>query len=116
MPRDTITVTEITQAGIAPPAQVTGVAANDLQFVAELEARMFMEVENVGAGSLDVTIETALTINGLALADQVVTVPAGAKRLVRLVWDRFNTFVQSDGKVYVNITADTDLKFRVYKV
>lgn len=115
MARDAITPVQITQAGATASARVTGVAANDLKIVAPVADDIYwLEIENVGAGSLDVSINTNATYEGLTVPARTVTVAAGATKVVRLI--PLALYIQSGGDVEIDITADTDLKFRCYKL
>ena len=119
MPRDAITVQQVTAAGLTPAAAVTGVAANDLSFVATSRL-IFIEVNN-GHATLarTVTIVTSATPGGLALADIDVSVPALGRKLIWPFESLGLTeyFAQDvDGTVHINIVDDTDLTFRVFKL
>lgn len=67
-------------------------------------------VENGSAGSINVTIQTAATTDGLAVADQVVAVAAGALKAIGpfkpTTYDRASGAADA-GKVYVDFSAVT---------
>lgn len=117
MARDAITLTEITNDGIAPPSQVTAVAANDLSVAVVQDEIIFIEVENTDSGSHDVVLETNFVYNAIPLEDRTYTIPAGETRLIKIPLSSRDVFVQDDGNVYLDTSSgDTFLKFRAYKL
>ena len=117
MARDALTVTTMpANAELEPIAELTGVAANGIKITpANTDDILLIEVENTGAGDLDVTFITGGGIGGISLEDVVVTVTAGERRyfrmtLLSLIW------IQSDGDIYIDVEADTDLDFWAYKL
>lgn len=114
MARAALTVTKITRAGVAPPAQQNSDATND-HYIPGNDGTIFLEVTNVNAGEQDVTIITPGTVDGNAIADLVVPVPGSSA--VRLIGP-FPPAIynQADGSVYVDPEISTDLKFRAYRV
>jgi hypothetical protein len=71
-----------------------------------------LAVRNASGVSVNVTFQSAATLDGLAVADLVVAVPAGAtklcKRLSPAVYDRPSGAVDA-GKVYVDFSAVTSV-------
>lgn len=116
MARDTITVTAITAAGVAEPAQVTGVAANDLQFAAAVGDVVFIEVENEDVGSHNVEVATNFSVDGLTLPNAIIAVPAGTYKRIKVPLGSRDVYLQDNGYVYINVGTDTYLKFRVYSL
>ncbi len=112
MPRTALTVTEISRTGVDRPSQAVGDVANG-NSIAGNDGRVFLEVTNDDAATQTVTIQTPGTIDGLAIADLVVSLAAAAVKLIGPLSP--TTFNQSDGLVYVD-PSDADLKFRVYKL
>ncbi len=80
MPRALVTSTTVPLTGSDP----TLTAANIDGDAVELGGRLFLLVNNGSASPITVTIETPGTVDGLAVADQSVTVPAAAKRFIPL--------------------------------
>lgn len=112
MPRVDIPVTQLNRTGVAPPAQINGDLTNKHQF--PNNGATIIEVVSSDAGAQTVTVETPGSVDGLAVADQVISVPAGATRFI----GPFPTTIynQSDGMLYVNPSVSTTLKFRVYSM
>lgn len=73
--------------------------------------KMWLHVVNDDASPTTVTVETTKTINGLAVADLAVTVPAGEQRTI----GPFNkdTFDNGDGEVKVTFSNVTSVTFAV---
>jgi hypothetical protein len=114
MPRVNIPVTQLDQAGVAPPAQVTADAANDHELPFN-DGRIFLEITNVNAGAAASAIfQTPGVLGGtLQIDDLTVTVPQSASRLVGPL--RPDLFNQVDGKVNIDVTT-ADLRFRAYRL
>jgi hypothetical protein len=72
-----------------------------------------LEIKNDDAATQTVTFQTPGTVDGLAVADLVLSLAAAAIKLVGPFSP--GTFNQSDGLIYVD-PSDTDLKFRVYRL
>lgn len=71
--------------------------------------RMFLVIENTGAGAHTISVLTPGTVDGLAIADLSITIAAGAIRKVgpfpKSVYD------QSDGTLHVDFDASpTEVK------
>lgn len=112
MPRTALTVTTIARTGTVQPSQEVGDVANG-NSIAGNDGRILLEVKNDDASSQTVTIPTPGTIDGLAIADLVVSLTAGQTKLIGPLSP--STFNQSDGLLHVD-PSDADLKFRVYRL
>mgnify|MGYP001566003466 FL=1 len=114
MARVNIPVTTITRDGVAPPSQVSSVAADD-HVIDGNDGRVFLEVENVDAASAHtVTVLTPGTVAGLAIADLAVSVPLSSIRWIGpFPTTVFNQTGTDD--VHVDI-ATANLRFRAYKI
>lgn len=73
-------------------------------------ARTFMHIKNGSASSVTATLVTPGTVDGLAVADRAVTVPAGGDRLVPLPP---GTYASADGLGDVTWSATTTVTFAV---
>lgn len=80
MPRDVLTATKLSSAGVAPPAEVDGDPVDNHQF--QNSGKTFLVVRNNGASAHTVTLVTPGAIEGLALADRQISVPAGETRYI----------------------------------
>ncbi len=109
MARTNITVVEITRDGVAA-TEVAGDVTNGNQF--DHGARTFLRARNADVAQQTVTIITPGTVDGLAIADRVVTIPAGA---TRYIGPFTNDYRQSDGKVYVDV-SDADVFLAVFRL
>lgn len=100
MTRLPLSVLEVTPAGIDP--HPTAANTDGHQVVAQ--PGLVAIVRNGSGGSIDVTVPTPATVKGLAIADRLVPVPAGATRAVDLSGAEY---LQADGLVYINYSAIT---------
>lgn len=112
MARTPIPITQVTQDGVAQPAQTNSDAANDHE-LAFNDGRVLLEVGSVDAGAQNVTVVTPGSQGGLAVADLVVSVPAGGVRLIGPFAP--SVFNQADGKVHIDVGVGT-LRFRAYRI
>lgn len=113
MPRVEIPVTQLTDSGVAPPAQTNADATND-HYIAGNDGHIMLEIISTDGGAQSVTILTPGTFGGLNLEDRTVSVPAGQTRYVgRLAPGIYN---QADGSIYLDPSVSTNLKFRAYRV
>ena len=78
---------------------------------------VFLVVLNGSGGSINVTVQTAATVSGLAVTDQVVAVAAGATKLIGpfppATYDRASG-ASDAGKVYVDFSAVTTVTCGAY--
>lgn len=74
---------------------------------------VFMHIVNGSGSSITATLATPGTVDGLAIADRAVAVPAGDSRLVTLPAD---TYRSSDGYGDVTWSATTTVTFAVLRV
>lgn len=103
MARAALTVQDIERSGLEP--SYTAAIADGHSF--ENNGRVFIHVKNGDAASKDITIQTPGTVDGLAVADRVVSVPADEERMIGpFAPSQYN---QSDGSVYVDYSAITSV-------
>jgi hypothetical protein len=113
MARVSIPITQLTDAGVAQPAQTASDAANGHSLLFN-DGRVIVEVQNTNAAAKTVTFETPATVGGFAVADNTVSIPNGAT----LTFGPFapSVYNQADGSVWIDVEISTDLKFRAYRV
>lgn len=106
MSRDSVTTQKITRAGLTPT--LSAVSANN--DVIDSGA-VFLEVNNGGASSITVTVNTGLTVDGLTVGPLTVSVAAGAtKRIGPFPTATFGRPSGVDvGRVYVDYSATTSV-------
>ena len=117
MARDALTITTIPlNTELEPPAELTGVAANDIKMTpANADDQIIVRVDNTGASDHTVTFVTNGEISGVPLEDVAVVVTAGETRLFRM-YNLEAVWIQDDGDIYINIADDTDLDFWAFKI
>jgi hypothetical protein len=91
---------QVTRQGLTP---VFSTVTSEGVSVAN-DGRMVLEVKNTSASSVNVTVQTPGSIDGLAIADLVVAVPAtnGDKIIGPFQPGIYN---QPDGTIYVDFSA-----------
>lgn len=114
MARTTITAQNPVAAGITPTYE----AANVDGHMFTNTGYEILHVKNNNAGALTVTLQTALTIDGLAVADRTVTVAAGAEKLISALSPHY--YNQAAGsadanKVYVDYSLTASVTVAVLK-
>lgn len=117
MPRTNIPITTVAETGTVQPSATAGDAANDHYI--EGGTNVIVECKNTSGGSLDVTFQTVYTTpGGVALADNVISVAAGAVKLMKLSTPAVRAFYQQSGdseRIYVDVTSNS-WEFRVYGI
>lgn len=79
MARTPLTVQNIVSSGLKP----TYSAANaDGHSMPNDGKKDFVVVKNGGGGSINVTVPTTITVDGLTVTDRIVAVPAGEERWI----------------------------------
>lgn len=107
MPRTAITPQVVTTTGLS----VTYAAANvDGNSITSPATRRDLTVKNGSAASINVTIPTPGQVDGLDIADRVITVPAGAEMRIRT--DSL-AYRQTDGSMHINYSAVTSVTVAV---
>lgn len=101
MARTDLAAQTIVRTGLNP----TYTAANVDGHAIANRGRQVLHVKNGSGASIDVTIVTAVTVGGRAVADDVIAVPAAGERIIG-PFDE-GTFNDGDGKVAVNFSAVT---------
>lgn len=71
-------------------------------------------VNNGSGAEVDVTLVTPLTINGLAVTDRIITIPANESR--HIAAENARLYAQPDRTVHVNYEAVTDVTVAVLQV
>lgn len=97
--RTAITAQQVTSAGLAPAFEPANVDGNSYV----LRQARALRVKNGSAAAVNVTLPTPGTVDGLAIADRVVAVPAGADMVIGL--GRGDVHRQPDGTVHVDYSA-----------
>ena len=104
MPRTDLTPQQIARTGLAP---TFGSADGTNQNAFYNDGRTHLHVKNGGGSSINVTIDTPNTVDGLAISNLVVAVPAGGERIIGPF--PTNIYNQLDGKVYVDWSGVTSV-------
>ncbi|WP_031165954.1 hypothetical protein [Streptosporangium roseum] len=73
---------------------------------------VFLEVFNSDASSKTVTIATPGTVDGLAIADRAITIPAGERWKIPLT----RMYAGGDGQATITYSAVTSVTVGVFKV
>ncbi|MBA3565258.1 MAG: hypothetical protein H0W31_00195 [Actinobacteria bacterium] len=117
MPRVNIPIEPVAELGTSQPAVTAGNATSDHYLDGGTDC--IVECKNTSAGSLDVTFVTPyVTAGGIALADNAVTVAAGAVKLVRLKGSAVRVFYQQSGdslRIWIDINSSS-WEFRAYAI
>jgi hypothetical protein len=112
MARVNIPITTIDEDGVAAPAEVVGDATNGHE-LASNDGKVFLVARNAGATPRVVTIQTPATEGALAVAENAVSVAAGATQYIGPFKPR--TYNQTTGKVNIDV-AHADLVLRAFRM
>lgn len=109
--RTTVAVQECVRAGITPTYNAATATDGD---AFTNDGKTMLSVLNTGSEST-LTIQTPGTVDGLAIADRTVVIPAttGKKFIGPFPPTQYN---QSDGKVYLDWSSATGVTFAVVRV
>jgi hypothetical protein len=105
-----ITQTEITRAGINPEGVDQAAAVAD--YFAN-SGKQMLYAKNGDASSKTITIATQQTVDGLAVEDLTVTIPAGETRLIGPFPP--SVYNDGDGRVQLSYSAVTSVMVAVLK-
>lgn len=111
MARTTLTVQNIDRVGLTPALA----AANADGSSFANDGRTYLQVKNGSGAPITVTVQTPGTVDGLAVADLTVTVPAttGDKKIGPFPVGVYN---QAGDVVYVDFSAVTTVTVGAFKV
>lgn len=98
MARTAITPQRATSAGLALTTEAANVDGNSIV----QEGRRILVATNNSGASINVTLPTPGTVDGLAITDRVVAVPAGATRYIGIMNAAYR---QPDGSVWADYSA-----------
>lgn len=107
MPRTAITAQQATSAGLVPNFEPANVDGNSFT----LRQARALRVKNGSAASVNVTLPTPGTVDGLAIDNRVIAVAAGADMVIGL--GRGDAYRQTDGTVHVDYSAVTTVTVAV---
>lgn len=112
MPRISISAQQIVRTGLASALAAVD-QPNGNQFAND--GMCFLYVKNGSGSSINVTISTPGNVDGLAVADLVVAVPAttGERMIGPFPPGIYN---QSDGNVYVDYSSGTSVTAGVFRL
>ena len=100
----TLATQNVVSAGLAPTYAAASAGGDKVS----PGATTFVHVKNASAGALTVTLVTAATFNGYAVADLAVSIPAAGERMIGpLTADVFRN--SADGLVDVTYSGVTSL-------
>jgi hypothetical protein len=111
MARTALTVQQISRSGLGPAYTAANV---DGHSVDNRNQKLFLHVKNGSASSINVTVVTPATVEGLAVADLVVAVPNGGERMIGPFSNR--PFNQTDGTIHVDFSAVTTVTVAAFKI
>lgn len=114
MARSVLSVQQPTRDGLNATYTTPAAAGANEGVAFPNTGRETMHVKNASAGAVTLTIPTPLTIDGLAVADRTVSVPAGGDRFIGPFPGEY--YNQSDGHVYVEFSAVASVSVAAIKV
>jgi len=114
MARVALTVQQIGRDGSGLAVTNPAPASTQLS-IPNNDGRMFLEVKNTGATTQTVTVQTPGQVAGLDVADLVATIPptSGDRMIGPFPTSVFN---QSDGSVYVDLSATTTMTVACFRL
>ncbi|MDP5182167.1 hypothetical protein QOZ88_05920 [Blastococcus sp. BMG 814] len=111
MPRTLINPQPVDAAGVKPAyTAADGVNGNSFR----LASGTALHVKNGSAAAVTATIPTAMTVDGLAVADRAVSIPAGEDRLIALGTNA--AYVQPGGVAHLDLSATASVTVAVLTI
>ena len=110
MARTAITYQQIVRTGLKETLEAANTDGNKFAN----DGMMFVHVKNGAGAPINVTIQTPGTVDGLAIAEQVVAVTNAEERLIGPFPP--GIYNQSDGYVYVDYSAVTTITVSVLRL
>lgn len=110
--RTVVTPQELSRAGITPTYNAATASDGD---AFSNDGHTFVQVLNAAGAPINLTIQTPGTVDGLAVTDRVVAVPAttGNKMIGPFPTAMYN---QSNGQVYLDWSSAASVTFAVVRV
>jgi len=102
-----------TASGLEPTV-IEGMNTADVQIIANKRGNVLLSVKNESAEATEVTIITPNTVNGNAIADKVVSVPASKTRKIGPFAQ--STYNNKKGNLEVKFSKTTSIKLEVTEV
>lgn len=96
-------VTSFNAANSKGVASYTPAAANTDGYAFVNNGKRFMLAENSNAATRDITVQTPVTVDGLAVSERVITIPVTTGRAQ--IGPFGPEYTQVDGKVYIDFSA-----------
>ncbi|MCA9940552.1 MAG: hypothetical protein KC418_18065 [Anaerolineales bacterium] len=103
MARTALSTTQVSRTGVAMSPSAANVDGHSLAY----QENLLLYVANGGGSPITVTIQTPGTVDGLAVADRTVTIPAGSNRWIGPFPKE--QYRQSDGSIYVDFSGVTSV-------
>lgn len=117
MPRVNLPITALAEIGTLQPSATGGDATNDHYI--DGGSNVIVECKNTSGGVLVVTFQTVFTTSGgIPLADNDISVAAGAIKYVKLTTNSIRLFYQQptdSSRIHVDVTSNS-WEFRVYGI
>ena len=110
MARTAITPQKATSAGLGPAYEPANVDGNSFR----LAAGRVLHVKNGSGAPVTVTVPTPQTVDGLAVTDRAVSVPASGERLIALGTQ--SVYRQSGGLAYIDYSTVTSVTVAVFDI
>lgn len=104
-----LTAETVSRSGV----DVAGVAASSGGDEFDNSGSDFVEIKNGGAGSINVTFVTQATVDGEAVADKVVAVPAGTTKIIGPFPK--GIYNNANGRVQMTYSAVTSVTVKVLR-
>ena len=110
MARGSVTVQDVERSGLEPSYE----AANGDGDAFENNGRVVFHAKNGSGGAITLTFQTPGMVDGLAVADRTVSIPAGEERMCGVFPP--SDYNQSDGDVYVDYSGVTSLTVAALRI
>lgn len=110
MARSSLTLQDVERSGLEPSYASANADGNSFAN----NSRVVLHAKNGSGSPITVTVKTPGTVDGLAVADRTVAIPAGEERIMGVFPPA--DYNQSDGSVHVDYSDVTSLTVAALRI
>lgn len=115
MPRAALTINDVTITGVVDTLAASETDGESISNIGSNAGRVWLEVNNGGGGSINVTVKTPGLAAGLEIAEQIIAVAAGVRKKIG-PFPQPAIYNQTDGSVHIDYSAVTSVTSAAFRL